>query len=383
MNDEDKTKEQLKAANQQLQASEQQLRANNQQLQANEQQLRAEITERKKAEKGKKQLLRNLTERVKELGAFYDLSELMEKAGISLEELYQKAANIAPGSWQYPDITCARIVLDGKEYQTGNFKETRWKQSADIKIYGNKAGALEVFYLEERPKSDKGPFLKEEEKLINALAERLGKIVERKKAEEQSRASEQQLKAANQQLRASEQQLRASTQQLRANEQQLRAEITERKEAEETLRKSEMIFRTTIIGLPLAVFALNHEGLFMVSEGQGLEKLDIFPDKVLGKSVHEVFADRPIILEVIQRAFEARSSESTIKIGEFALHIQCSPILDPNGKVESVICIGIDVTERKKVEKASKKHIHELEVMYNGRLLGNTLDRKNREKSKC
>ncbi len=230
MKDEDKTKQQLKAANQQLRA--------------NEQQLRAEITERKKSEEERRQLLHDLTERVKELNAFYNLSELVEKAGISLEEICQKTANLIPISWQYPDITCARLILDGKKYQTDNFKETRWKQSADIKMYGNKAGALEVFYLEERPKSDKGPFLKEEEKLINALAERLGRIVERKRAENQLRASEQQLKAANQQLRASEQQLRAANQQLRAHEQQLRAEITERKKAEEGIKHLNLVLQT-------------------------------------------------------------------------------------------------------------------------------------------
>jgi len=42
-----------------------------------------------------------------------------------------------------------------------------------------------VYYLEERPESDEGPFLKEERALITAIAERLGHTTEHKRAEEE------------------------------------------------------------------------------------------------------------------------------------------------------------------------------------------------------
>jgi len=51
-------------------------------------------------------------------------------------------------------------------------------------VHGERIGTLEVIYLEERPGSDDGPFQKEERSLINAIAERLGKVIERKQAEE-------------------------------------------------------------------------------------------------------------------------------------------------------------------------------------------------------
>ena len=57
------------------------------------------------------------------------------------------------------------------------------------------AGQIELCYLEARPLRDEGPFLKEERNLINAIAERLGRVAERKQAEEKlrqlSRAVEQ------------------------------------------------------------------------------------------------------------------------------------------------------------------------------------------------
>ena len=48
-------------------------------------------------------------------------------------------------------------------------------------------GSLEVYYLEERPQSDEGPFLKEERHLLDAIAERLSRVVERFAAEKARR----------------------------------------------------------------------------------------------------------------------------------------------------------------------------------------------------
>jgi PAS domain S-box-containing protein len=53
----------------------------------------------------------------------------------------------------------------------------------NIFAHAETVGILAVYYLEERPESDEGPFLKEERNLINAIAERIGRIVERSRAQ--------------------------------------------------------------------------------------------------------------------------------------------------------------------------------------------------------
>ena len=138
---------------------------------------------RKQAEEIRRGLVRDLGERVKELNCLYGISNLVEKQGVPLKEILQGTVDLVPASWQYPGITCARIVLENKDFKTSNFNETSWKQSADIILHDEKAGAIEVFYLEEKPEIFEGPFLKEERDLINAVAERLGRVVERKQVE--------------------------------------------------------------------------------------------------------------------------------------------------------------------------------------------------------
>jgi signal transduction histidine kinase len=130
-----------------------------------------------------------LGERVKELKCLYAMSSLVQKHKISLENILRGIVDIIPPAWQYPSITCARIILENDVFTTEHFRQTQWKQSAAIFVKGKKTGLLDVYYFEEKPACDEGPFLKEERSLINVIAKRIGEIVERKIAENALRES--------------------------------------------------------------------------------------------------------------------------------------------------------------------------------------------------
>ncbi|MBW2709269.1 MAG: response regulator [Deltaproteobacteria bacterium] len=150
--------------------------------------LQVEIVEREHAEDDLKKRSHDLEERHKELNCLYHIARLVEKSDITHESLIQGIVNIIPSAWQYPEITRARIILEDREFKTDNFKETIWKQTRDIISDGKKIGVVEVFYLEEQPESDDGPFMKEETELLAAISERLGQIAERiKSAEKEQR----------------------------------------------------------------------------------------------------------------------------------------------------------------------------------------------------
>ncbi|MFH1539582.1 MAG: helix-turn-helix transcriptional regulator [bacterium] len=126
-----------------------------------------------------------LLERIKELNCLYGMAKLAERHSDSIEDFLQSLVNILPPSWQYPEITCARISFDGKTYKSGGFKVSKWRQSARILVYNESMGEVEVFYLEEKPPDYEGPFLKEERLLLNAVAEQIGKTAVRIFAEKE------------------------------------------------------------------------------------------------------------------------------------------------------------------------------------------------------
>ena len=135
----------------------------------------------------------DLEKRVKELNCLYGISNLLTIPEISLEEILQDSVDLIPPAWQYPEITCARLALEDQEFTTDNFEETRWELTCNLTVHGEDIGLLAVYYLEERPERDEGPFLKEERNLINAIAERIGRTIEHKRGEERLRQSEERL----------------------------------------------------------------------------------------------------------------------------------------------------------------------------------------------
>jgi PAS domain S-box-containing protein len=150
---------------------------------ASKDELDAEIKERRRVEKELQQSMNEVGERIKELNCLFEISRLMERRGLALKEVLQGIVELIPPAWKHPEITCAKIIIEGRQFRTESFEETPWSLSQDIVLEDEIIGALAVYYLEELPQSDEGPFLKEERALINTIAERIGRIIERKRAQ--------------------------------------------------------------------------------------------------------------------------------------------------------------------------------------------------------
>ena len=148
-----------------------------------------------------------LGERVKERGCLYGLSRLIEKPDISLDAMFQEIMNLIPPAWHYPEITRAKICFDGAEYISEPFEETQWKLASDITVSGKRLGSVEVYYTEERPVLDEGPFLKEERELIDAIARTLSEVAESKQASQTTKLAYEKLEEANKELKETQSQL--------------------------------------------------------------------------------------------------------------------------------------------------------------------------------
>lgn len=150
-----------------------------------------------------------LRERIKELNCLYGITQLAERYGDSLEDLLKELVNFLPPSWLYPEVACARIQFGGTIHKSHGFKVTKWRQTCPIVMYNEPVGEVAVFYLEERPPADEGPFLKEERALLNAIAQRIGAIAERTAAERELQKINEQLTVERKALQETNAALRA------------------------------------------------------------------------------------------------------------------------------------------------------------------------------
>ncbi|MBN2489231.1 MAG: pyruvate, phosphate dikinase [Planctomycetes bacterium] len=142
-------------------------------------------------------LLSFLKERAKELNCLYRIEELLSQREPDLGEVCRGVVEAIPPGWQYPDICVACIELDGRTCRSRDFEPTPWVQTADIRVQDRNVGTLAVYYTKEMPPADHGPFLQEEAKLLETIANRLGHFMmynRMKDVFQEYRAAQQDLK---------------------------------------------------------------------------------------------------------------------------------------------------------------------------------------------
>lgn len=125
-------------------------------------------------EKPLEQIIDELKERAKELNCLYSVQEILNKADKPCGKSIQSIVDIIPTGFQYPEISSASISCHIGSFYSKGFNESQWKIKADIIIQDEIIGDVSVFYAKEMPESHEGPFLKEEIRLLESIAERIG-----------------------------------------------------------------------------------------------------------------------------------------------------------------------------------------------------------------
>jgi len=262
-----------------------------------------------------------LNKRVKELSCLCDLSKLAEQGDIALDVILQEVVSLMQNSWRYPDIIYVRAVVDDKEFKTENFKETRWKQSVDIKANGRKAGTFEVYYLKQRRQVHEGPFLKEERDLIEAVAEHLGMIIHRK-------------------------------------------------EADEALQKSESDKDMILNNLSELIVYQDRNLKIVWANKAAVDSVGQSVDQLTGRHCYEVWfqRDEPCPDCPVQKSFETgRPQESDVPMPDGKIwHIRSYPVRDQNGDVTGAVDVVLDITQRKRVEENLRDERDRLKTLFDG-----------------
>ncbi len=130
-----------------------------------------------------------LRERIKELSCLYRIAEIMQKTDLSLKGIAKRILKVLIAALRFPDAAGACITYEEELIATKRFRKNFLTQTADIFAKSKKIGSVAVSYseklLDEAIREE--PFLREEIKLLEAIAERLGTFIEHVQAEKRIR----------------------------------------------------------------------------------------------------------------------------------------------------------------------------------------------------
>ncbi|MBN1196331.1 MAG: nucleotidyltransferase domain-containing protein [Candidatus Aminicenantes bacterium] len=122
-------------------------------------------------------LMRDLQERAKELNCLYMVEEVLNETRDDLDAMFSGLLHVIPDGWQFPELCQVKLEYQGKSWYTRDYEDTPWQQTVDIVVQEKPVGRITISYREEVPASQNGIFLKEETRLINSIAERIGHTV--------------------------------------------------------------------------------------------------------------------------------------------------------------------------------------------------------------
>jgi len=144
--------------------------------------------------------------------------------------------------------------------------------------------------------------------------------------------------------------------------------ITERKEAEESLKESEEKYRTLVENLPQKIFFKDRNSVYISCNKNYADDLKVKPEEILGREDYDFYPKKLAkeYMEDDKRIMEAGKIEELderyIKDGKnLWVHTVKVPVRGNRSSMVGILGIFWDITEKKKVEETLKKSLEDLQ----------------------
>ena len=126
------------------------------------------------------------------------------------------------------------------------------------------------------------------------------------------------------------------------------------RQRERDLATSEARYRSVINNAPIVIFQFDEQGVFSLSEGQGLARVGLAPGEAVGQSVFELYRDYPEICESARRAISGEAFRCTSRTGEVFFDVSYNSVRDRDGHIQ-VMGVSMDTTERQRAEESLRQ----------------------------
>jgi PAS domain S-box-containing protein len=128
---------------------------------------------------------------------------------------------------------------------------------------------------------------------------------------------------------------------------QLVRDVTARHRAAEALRESRERLRAVVQSSPITLWALDADGVCTLYEG-GLSP--VARGNMVGRRVEELAEAFPELLEMANLALSGSPAACRMDFGKTVADVRCQPMRDNDGKVNGVIGVATDITDRTRAE---------------------------------
>jgi len=121
--------------------------------------------------------------------------------------------------------------------------------------------------------------------------------------------------------------------------------------AEESQRRSEAHVRTVINSAPIALLAVDANGLITFEDGEALTAMGLKSGERVGQLAAEVYQEFPLMLENIGKALRGEAFCSVLEFTATVFEYRFTPLPDKDKNPAGFIAVATDITERSRLQQ--------------------------------
>ncbi|MEA2646235.1 MAG: hypothetical protein QOE92_1318 [Chloroflexota bacterium] len=140
-------------------------------------------------------------------------------------------------------------------------------------------------------------------------------------------------------------------------------DISERKEAERELVKSQERLRSLLAGTPVAMITLDREGCVTYAGGSVFAQFGVDPASIVGTVLTEAFPERTDLLALCDEALTSELQTDLQWEGR-TLHVRCGPFrVPPDGEIIGIRGVAFDTTDRVDAEHRLSRRVEQQAIL--------------------
>lgn len=140
-------------------------------------------------------------------------------------------------------------------------------------------------------------------------------------------------------------------------------DVTQYKIQASHLEHQRELFHRVVTGTPIIIWSTEEKGIFTLSEGKGLEALNIQPGEVVGQSIFRIYKNYPDVIDAANKVLSGKPVNTQHTIGERSYKVYYTPLQDAAGKTIGMIGVATDITDLIQAEQSIKESEHELSTI--------------------
>ena len=140
-------------------------------------------------------------------------------------------------------------------------------------------------------------------------------------------------------------------------------DVTEIHRAADAMIASEQQLRAALTAAPIVVFALDIDGTFTLSTGDGLRLIGLRDGEVVGRNAFELYAHEPELVARLRRALQGEAFTDVSRVHDRVWETRYAPLHDARGNLVGTIGAAIDATERYEASAELSRYRDHLESL--------------------